>query len=113
MSDAQPAECVFASSRQKLSLTEFANFPGPLNEDVGSINSCDGRGEVRYAYYDYNPRLWACALLVTLFTLLTVAHFAQAVIRKRWYLLGTVGLCGVGEVLGVSRCHSRLLLHYD
>lgn len=75
---------------------------GPENPVVGSVNLCDGTGEVNFAYYDYNPHLWVCGLFVALFAITTLVHFAQAIIRKRWYLLATVFLCGVGETLGAS-----------
>lgn len=74
---------------------------GPLfNPDVGSINACTG--DYEYTAYNYNIHKWTAILFVVLFALSSAAHLVQAILSRRWYLLGTIFICALTETLGVS-----------
>lgn len=50
--------------------------------------------------YGYQPTAWICAIFVALYSLITIAHLGQAIWTKKWYLLGSVVLCGISELIG-------------
>ncbi|CUA68546.1 putative protein C17G6,02c [Schizosaccharomyces pombe 972h-] [Rhizoctonia solani] len=50
--------------------------------------------------FNYVPTGWICILFIILFSLTTVAHTLQAVWLKVWYMLPTLALCGLVEILG-------------
>lgn len=60
--------------------------------------------------YGYTPTKWICYLFVVLFSISTLAHLVQAFWFKRWFLLATAVLCGVGEIAGWA---GRLWSSYD
>ncbi|KDQ16601.1 hypothetical protein BOTBODRAFT_30523 [Botryobasidium botryosum FD-172 SS1] len=52
--------------------------------------------------YNYVPTLWICTTFVILFSLTGALHLIQAVWTKRWWLLPTVVICAIGEIIGWS-----------
>ncbi|KAF8312738.1 RTA1 like protein-domain-containing protein [Cantharellus anzutake] len=48
------------------------------------------------------PTEWICILMIVLFGVSTVIHCVQSVLGRHWYLIATVVLCGVGELIGWS-----------
>lgn len=110
------------------------------NRKVGSENAC--LDEILYLPYDYGKSFqyldlrrslntwcptditaWTVHILVALYALATFVHIVQAIVSKRWFLLGkaaamptpvstrpfihlhligTFALCGLCETLGVS-----------
>jgi len=52
--------------------------------------------------YHYRPTEYVCILFVTLFALSTIAHLGQALRSRRWFLIATLVLGGVGEIVGWS-----------
>jgi uncharacterized membrane protein len=52
--------------------------------------------------YGYIPTQWICITILTLFSITTAIHVAQAVLVKPrlWWLLPTTAMCGTGEVIG-------------
>ncbi|TCD70330.1 hypothetical protein EIP91_003959 [Steccherinum ochraceum] len=50
--------------------------------------------------YGYVPTEWICALFVALFSLSTLIHFGQAIRSRLWFLLPTVCLGGIAEIIG-------------
>ncbi|CAE6473367.1 unnamed protein product [Rhizoctonia solani] len=50
--------------------------------------------------FNYVPTGWICILFIILFSLTTMAHILQAVWLKVWYMLPTLALCGLVEILG-------------
>ncbi|KAJ3488236.1 hypothetical protein NLI96_g2982 [Meripilus lineatus] len=51
-------------------------------------------------YYEYIPTKWICIMFVGLYALTTILHFGQSLRYRMWFLLPTVCLAGVGEVIG-------------
>ncbi|KAG8713479.1 hypothetical protein FRC08_013200, partial [Ceratobasidium sp. 394] len=60
--------------------------------------------------FNYVPTLWVCVLFIVLFSLTTIAHVFQAIRLKVWYMLPTLALCGLVEILGWS---GRLWGHFN
>lgn len=52
--------------------------------------------------------LWTAALFTALFALVAIAHLGQAIHGRRWFMLGTVFVCCLTELLGVSFVTCRL-----
>ncbi|KAJ7155053.1 RTA1 like protein-domain-containing protein [Mycena filopes] len=52
--------------------------------------------------YHYVPTEWICLTFVTLFTLSTIAHLAQAIRYRIWWLLPTAFVSGILEIIGWS-----------
>ncbi|KAK7690653.1 hypothetical protein QCA50_005752 [Cerrena zonata] len=52
--------------------------------------------------YGYLLDKTACIIFVVLFSLTTALHLGQALYFRLWWLLPTVVLCGLGEILGWS-----------
>ncbi|KDQ16597.1 hypothetical protein BOTBODRAFT_30518 [Botryobasidium botryosum FD-172 SS1] len=52
--------------------------------------------------YHYVPTLWVCATLLVLFSLTGILHLIQAIWTRRWWLIPTVVVCAIGEVIGWS-----------
>ncbi|KAJ3513522.1 hypothetical protein NMY22_g15017 [Coprinellus aureogranulatus] len=50
--------------------------------------------------YNYIPSKWAGFLFTTLFAISTIAHIGVAFKRRMWWILPTVGICGILEVIG-------------
>ncbi|KLO17012.1 RTA1 like protein [Schizopora paradoxa] len=50
--------------------------------------------------YGYVPTQWICALFVALFSISTIGHVTEALYFRLWWLLPTVCLAGVGEIIG-------------
>ncbi|KAH7341477.1 RTA1-domain-containing protein [Rhizoctonia solani] len=50
--------------------------------------------------FNYVPTSWVCILFIILFSLTTVAHVLQAFRLKVWYMLPTLALCGLVEIIG-------------
>ncbi|THH26450.1 hypothetical protein EUX98_g7737 [Antrodiella citrinella] len=50
--------------------------------------------------YGYVPTEWVCALFVALFALTTVLHIGQAWYSRLWFLLPTVCVAGLTEIIG-------------
>lgn len=71
-----------------------------LNDVANSPNLCTG--ELEYDYYGYTPALGACLAFTILFGLSTLAHLVQGIKGRRWFMLFTMTLCGLGETIGVS-----------
>lgn len=46
--------------------------------------------------------LWASALFTALFSIVSIAHLIQAILGRKWFMLGTVFICAVTETLGWS-----------
>jgi len=57
---------------------------------------------VEHSLYGYTPTLWICTLFVTLFSITTLVHAGQATYYRMWWLLPTVCLAGIAEVIGWS-----------
>ncbi|KAF8326222.1 RTA1 like protein-domain-containing protein [Cantharellus anzutake] len=58
--------------------------------------------EPSYTPYGYAPTLWICTLFLALFSLSTIIHLGQALWCRRWYLILTLVLGGIGEIIGWS-----------
>ncbi|KAG9126453.1 hypothetical protein FRC07_003347, partial [Ceratobasidium sp. 392] len=71
---------------------------------VDSDSSGDGNP------FNYVPTLWICILFIVLFSLTTVTHVFQATRLKVWYMLPTLALCGLIEIIGWS---GRLWGHFN
>ncbi|KAJ7474025.1 RTA1 like protein-domain-containing protein [Mycena latifolia] len=52
--------------------------------------------------YNYTPTKWICITFVSLFSVSTCLHLAQAIIYRLWFMLPTAVFCGVIEILGWS-----------
>ncbi|KAK7694697.1 hypothetical protein QCA50_001885 [Cerrena zonata] len=52
--------------------------------------------------YNYVPTEWICALFIGLFGLTTLVHFGQAIRYKLWFLLPTIVIAGIAEIIGWS-----------
>lgn len=52
--------------------------------------------------YGYVPTLWVCALFIALFSISTILHLGQALMSRRWFLLPTLVVGGIGEIIGWS-----------
>ncbi|KAH8108533.1 RTA1-domain-containing protein [Phellopilus nigrolimitatus] len=52
--------------------------------------------------YGYIPTEWICIIFISLFGISTLLHLGEAVYFKMWWLLPTVVLAGIGEVIGWS-----------
>ncbi|KAI0057327.1 RTA1-domain-containing protein [Artomyces pyxidatus] len=52
--------------------------------------------------YGYVPTQWICALLLSLFSVSTLIHLGQTIYFRMWWLLPTVIVAGILEVLGWS-----------
>ncbi|KIO22639.1 hypothetical protein M407DRAFT_79016 [Tulasnella calospora MUT 4182] len=50
--------------------------------------------------YGYIPTFWICVLFVVLFSLTSATHLGQAIYYRMWWLLPTMVLGGVGEIIG-------------
>lgn len=50
--------------------------------------------------YGYMPQTYTCAIFLALFSLSTILHFGQALGSRRWYLIPTLVVGGLGEILG-------------
>ncbi|TBU35300.1 RTA1-domain-containing protein [Dichomitus squalens] len=60
----------------------------------------DSHGNLISPFYGYMPTQWVCYIFAVLFTLSTLLHFGQAIRYRAWWLLATVVLAGVGEMIG-------------
>ncbi|KAG8734969.1 hypothetical protein FRC10_011149 [Ceratobasidium sp. 414] len=72
--------------------------------------SADSNGSGNGNPFNYVPTLWICVLFIVLFSLTTVTHVFQATRLKVWYMLPTLSLCGLVEILGWS---GRLWEHFN
>jgi hypothetical protein len=71
----------------------------------------DGAAALQFSSpYGYTPTAWICILFVALYSLTTFAHLAQAIRSRLWWMIPTVGLCGLTEIIGWS---GRLWSSYD
>lgn len=52
--------------------------------------------------YGYDPHTYVCAIFVALFSLSTILHFGQALWSRKWYLIPSLVVGGIGEILGWS-----------
>ena len=52
--------------------------------------------------YGYTPTTWICILFVVLYSATTVAHLAQAILSRLWWMVPTIVLCGLSEIIGWS-----------
>jgi hypothetical protein len=52
--------------------------------------------------YGYTPTTWTCILFVVLYSLTTLAHLAQAILSRLWWVVPTVAICGLSEIIGWS-----------
>ncbi|KDQ09238.1 hypothetical protein BOTBODRAFT_37144 [Botryobasidium botryosum FD-172 SS1] len=52
--------------------------------------------------YNYVPTLWVCATLLALFAFSGLLHLIQAIWTRKWWLLPTLVLCAIGEIIGWS-----------
>jgi len=48
------------------------------------------------------PTEWICILMIALFGVSTLIHAAQSILGRHWYLIVTMVLCGIGEIIGWS-----------
>ncbi|KAF8309276.1 RTA1 like protein, partial [Clavulina sp. PMI_390] len=46
------------------------------------------------------PTGWVCVVYIVLFSITTLGHLGQSVYFRRWYLLPTLVIGGIGEILG-------------
>jgi len=60
--------------------------------------------------YGYTPTTWICILFVALYSLTSIVHLAQAIRSRLWWMIPTVVLCGLTEIIGWS---GRLWSSYD
>ncbi|KAK0431977.1 RTA1 like protein-domain-containing protein [Armillaria borealis] len=54
------------------------------------------------SFYGYTPDRAICIIFLSLFSVSTIVHVAQAIAYRTWWWLGTAVLCGVLEILGWS-----------
>ena len=52
--------------------------------------------------YGYTPTSWICILFVVLYSVTALFHLAQAVLSSLWWMIPTVVLCGLFEIIGWS-----------
>jgi len=57
-------------------------------------------GGQQHDLYGYVPTEWVCAVFVALFSITTIGHVAEALYFRLWWLLPTVCLAGLGEIIG-------------
>lgn len=50
--------------------------------------------------FDYIPTGWVGITFLVLFGITTAGHFLEAILFRTWYMLPTLVLCGIGELLG-------------
>ncbi|KAG8927881.1 hypothetical protein FRC02_007633 [Tulasnella sp. 418] len=60
--------------------------------------------------YNYEPTTWICITFVVLFSLTGIGHLGQAIYPRIWWLIPTMVLCGLAEVIGWA---ARLWSSYD
>ena len=106
--------CVYSQLNDLLSLISTA-----LLVDGPDIISPDGT-ILKSPFYEYLPTEWICILILVFYGLTTgtgylygpvimflplihvsiALHFGQAIYSRMWFLLPTVCLAGVGEIIG-------------
>ena len=69
-----------------------------INNVKGSVNQCSGI--VEFGNGPYNITLWTAILFTALFGLTTLLHLYQGISTRRWFMLCTVWICSVTELLG-------------
>jgi len=52
--------------------------------------------------YHYVPTPWICVTFISLFASVTFVHLVETIYFKIWWLLPTVVLAGIGEIIGWS-----------
>ncbi|KJA24345.1 hypothetical protein HYPSUDRAFT_136304 [Hypholoma sublateritium FD-334 SS-4] len=52
--------------------------------------------------YHYIPTEWVAILFIVLYSITTILHIGQATFYRMWWLLPTVCLCGLLEIIGWS-----------
>ncbi|CAE6447295.1 unnamed protein product [Rhizoctonia solani] len=67
-----------------------------VNATVAAASPEQGDGNP----FNYVPTSWVCILFIILFSLTTVVHILQAFWIKVWYMLPTLALCGLVEIIG-------------
>ncbi|KAK9896210.1 RTA1-domain-containing protein [Cystobasidium minutum MCA 4210] len=70
------------------------------NPEVGSINLCTG--QVEETAFNYSVTECTCVLFVVLFGISSALHLVQAILSRRWFMLGTIFICAITETLGWS-----------
>ncbi|KAG9023182.1 hypothetical protein FS837_005916, partial [Tulasnella sp. UAMH 9824] len=64
--------------------------------------------------YGYIPTRWICVLFVALFSLTSAVHLGQAAYYRMWWLIPTMVLGGIGEIIGwAGRAWSSWNYHSD
>lgn len=48
----------------------------------------------------YTPATWTCILFVVLLSLTTILHLAQVVLSRLWWMIPTVMICSLYEIIG-------------
>ncbi|KAK0457343.1 RTA1-like protein, partial [Desarmillaria tabescens] len=67
-----------------------------------TILSPDRAIEETSSFYGYTPNRTICILFLSLFSVSTIIHVAQAIAYRTWWWFGTAVLCGILEILGWS-----------
>ncbi|KAI0801214.1 RTA1-domain-containing protein [Fomes fomentarius] len=70
----------------------------------------DAQGHLISPFYGYLPTRSVCYIFIVLFAVSVVLHFGQAIRSRAWWLLPTVVLAAIGEVIGWS---ARLWSNYS
>ncbi|KAF8674234.1 RTA1 protein [Rhizoctonia solani] len=70
--------------------------PNPTDAILAATRPEQGDGNP----FNYTPTGWICILFIVLFSLTTVLHIIQAFRLKVWYMLPTLALCGLAEIIG-------------
>lgn len=92
---------ISAHTLHHIRVADTTHITGPLvNTDVNTPNACTGA--IEYSSYNTYIHTWVCILFVVLFGLSSAAHLVQAIMSRRWYLLGTIFICAITETLGVG-----------
>lgn len=52
--------------------------------------------------YGYTPTFWICVLFVVLYSLSCIAHTLQGLVYRKWWMLPTMSLGCIGEIIGWS-----------
>jgi len=64
----------------------------------------DWRGNYHYpsadGLDDGGPTLWICAMFVGLYSITTFVHLVEALWWRRWFLIPTIVVGGLGEIIG-------------
>ncbi|RPD65158.1 RTA1-domain-containing protein [Lentinus tigrinus ALCF2SS1-7] len=66
------------------------------------LASADPSSQIDISPYGYVPTKWICILFIVLFSISALIHLGQAFHSRLWWLLPTIVLAGIIEIIGWS-----------